>query len=348
MAHRLSIRQNGRVEMAYVGETPWHALGVNVASLQSARDMLTHASMDWPVVTEPVYMSDGNGGYIAIPDKSVILRGDTRYPFDIASDHYNPIQNAQNADTLDAIIANGATVETMGAIDNGARCWALARIPKTFEVVSGDTVDTYILLTWGHDGKHGVSGYLTGIRVVCANTLNMATSGKAGFSVRHSKNAEVRMEDARQALGLVYKEIEDTAATFKRLAEVPMPDGDSRLYLEQVFPYPAGVSETAAQTLARLMGAPVGELEQTAREAMQRVDEVRDICNRLMGSGKGSDYAPGTLWNAYNAVTEYTDHVYPVLQSGQVSATKQQAVLFGATAKVKARALDVAVSMASA
>ena len=78
---------------------------------------------------------------------------------------------------------------------------------------------------------------------------------------------------------------------------------------------------------------------------MQRVDEVRDVVTRLMGTGKGAAYGKDTLWGAYNAVTEYTDHVYPVLQSGQVSAVKQQAVLFGATARVKDRAFNAAVSM---
>lgn len=342
MAHRLSIRANGKVEMAYTGEIPWHKLGTQVSGLQSAMNMMAHAGMDWTVETEPIYLQNG----VLIPDKAAIIRQDTREVFDIASDHYVPIQNAQNAETLDAIIANGATVETMGAIDGGRICWALAKVPKTFEVVSGDVVETYILLTWGHDGKHGVTGYNTGIRVVCANTLNMATAKRAAFSVRHSKNAQVRIDEAREALGIVYKEMEDTAELFRKLAARPLTESESATYIEQVFPYPASVrQESEAETLARLMGNPVGELEKAARDAMARVDEVRGIIVRLMGEGKGSEFAPGSAWNAYNAVTEYTDHVYPVLQSGQVSTTKQQAVLFGATAKVKDRALSLATDL---
>jgi len=80
---------------------------------------------------------------------------------------------------------------------------------------------------------------------------------------------------------------------------------------------------------------------------LARVDEIRDTITRLMGSGRGSEYAAGTAWGAYNAVTEYTDHVYPVLKSGQVSPHRQQSVLFGAMGDTKQRALTEALALVS-
>ncbi len=35
---------------------------------------------------------------------------------------------------------------------------------------------------------------------------------------------------------------------------------------------------------------------------------AREECMVLHETGKGSDMARGTLWGAYNAVTEYVDH----------------------------------------
>ncbi len=346
MAHRLTTT-NGRVEMAYTGEVPWTKLGVQVEGMQSARMMLEHASMTWRVIMEPVYFKDGT----EVPGKRALLREDSRGFFDIASDHYMPIQNVENADTMDALIANGATMETIGSLDDGKRCWALARIPGNFDVVKGDEIKPYVLMAWGHDGKHGVAGKLTPVRVVCNNTLQAAMGyGKwkenSDFFIRHSKNASVNIDAARDALGMVAKQIEDTTELFRALANRPLTQTESTDYVSQVFPYPASVrAESTEETLARLMGNPVGELEKAARDAMGRVDEVRGIIVRLMGEGKGAEYAPGTAWNAYNAVTEYTDHVYPVLQSGQVSTVKQQAVLFGATARVKDRALSLATTL---
>ena len=54
----------------------------------------------------------------------------------------------------------------------------------------------------------------------------------------------------------------------------------------------------------------------------------------------------GTAWAGYNAVTQWTDHTYPVLQSGKVSATRTQSVLFGSYADLKRRALTEALALA--
>ena len=69
----------------------------------------------------------------------------------------------------------------------------------------------------------------------------------------------------------------------------------------------------------------------------------------LYDGGAGHDIpgVRGTAWAAYNAVTEYTDHVYPVLASGAVSQIRQQSVLFGAYAGVKSRALEAALALVS-
>jgi len=38
MAHDLSIRKNGFVEMAYTGERPWHALGQSLPTADNRTD----------------------------------------------------------------------------------------------------------------------------------------------------------------------------------------------------------------------------------------------------------------------------------------------------------------------
>jgi len=48
MAHELEI-VNGQAQMAYVGEVPWHGLGVEVPEETSAMDMMSLAGLDWRV-----------------------------------------------------------------------------------------------------------------------------------------------------------------------------------------------------------------------------------------------------------------------------------------------------------
>jgi hypothetical protein len=58
MAHMISTH-NGRAEMAYSGETPWHGLGTRVAGLATPLEMIGHAGLDWKVSTVPLQTADG-------------------------------------------------------------------------------------------------------------------------------------------------------------------------------------------------------------------------------------------------------------------------------------------------
>src|SRR5262245_37079831 len=171
MAHNLSFN-NGRAEMAYAGETPWHGLGTKVEGLQTVADMLRQAGLEWTVSTQPLYSPDPvNGGYRPVSGRVEIKRDDTHVGLGIATDRYFPINNGKAGDVMEAVLTEGgAHVEVAGALGQGERCWMLAQLPDSFEAVPGDTIKPYILLAWGHDGKHGLALKATPIRVVCQNT----------------------------------------------------------------------------------------------------------------------------------------------------------------------------------
>lgn len=354
MSHQISFA-NGRAEMAYTGDTPWHKLGVKVDGLQTTTAMLAAAGMGWTVGTFPLFCNSRE-----VEGHKAIVRNDTLAVLGVATDRYTPIQNAQAGEIMDALITEGgAHVEVAGALDDGKRCWLLAHIPADFDVVTGDRVRPYMLLAWGHDGQHGVAGKLTNVRVVCNNTLTAAGFGAgrkwsavADVYLRHSGRVDLRVSDARKALGVIRRQVEQTAEAYQSLATRTLTGDEVRDYFAAVFPYAkaaAGAAgETDAESIARLMGSSVDTLRRQAEEARARVDEMRETVARLMGSGRGSEYAPGTAWGAYNAVTEYTDHVYPVLKSGEVSAHRQASVAFGAYGDLKARALTTALDLVTA
>jgi hypothetical protein len=93
-------------------------------------------------------------------------------------------------------------------------------------------------------------------------------------------------------------------------------------------------SEKAFKTfLANIFGTSNQEgkiLSRTAERAFEIVE-----------TQPGADYAPGTWWNAYNAVTYMTDH-----EMGRSDDTRAAAAWFGHNAKRKLDALNVAVEMA--
>lgn len=328
MAHRLSIN-NGKAEMAYTGDTPWHNLGTRVDGLQTAQDMLTHAGLLWTVGTEELFLAPQLNAP-AIEGFRAVIRQDTRKVLGVVTDRYVPIQNTQAGDVMDAMITEGnAHVEVAGALDDGQRLWMLAHVPADFDVVRGDTVKPYVLLAWGHDGKHGLAAKLTPIRVVCNNTLTSALGDKwsksADVYVKHTKNAKLQLAEAQRALGLVRKQAEVTADAYRWLAVAHIDDPTAAKYFGTVFPRPEG--------------------ENVPEESVERWITQQETLAHLYREGAGAHLAPETAWTAYNAITEFTDHVYPVLKSGVVSANRQQSVALGAYADVKGRALREALAL---
>src|SRR5207247_3545561 len=222
MTHQIS-EVNGRAEIAYAGETPWHGLGVKVDGLQTAEDMIRHAGLEWMVGLRRVCGDDGR----PVEGYRFTVREDRGLVLGVVTDQYEPIQNTQAAETIDALVTEGgAHVEVAGALDAGERCWMLAHIPADFEVVSGDAVRPYVLLAWGHDGKHGLAAKLTPIRVVCHNTLTAALgrqwSQTADVYVRHNKNASSRMQEAQAAVRLIRKKVGEARSAYSALASAPI------------------------------------------------------------------------------------------------------------------------------
>jgi phage/plasmid-like protein (TIGR03299 family) len=195
-------------------------------------------------------------------------------------------------------------------------------------------VRPYVLLAWGHDGKHGLAAKLTPIRVVCNNTLTAALgrrwSRTADVYVRHHRNATVRIEEARRAMGLIRKKVEATQVAYTQLASTAI---GAATYFTRVFPVPE---------------RPAGAADDKYDEKLTRWTAHQQRLLELYEAGQGNDLpgVRGTAWAAYNAIAEWADHYYPVLESGKVSSARTTSVLFGHYAELKGRALTEALVLA--
>src|SRR5436190_24046384 len=77
--------------------------------------------------------------------------------------------------------------------------------------------------------------------------------------------------------------------------------------------------------------------------ARRQVLQMRDSAARLFETGRGNDAPPvrGTLWAAYNGVTELADYH---LES-ESPDTRLHSIWFGDAAELKIRAYDAALSL---
>src|SRR5262249_5257411 len=155
--------------MFSVRETPWHKLGRVVREAPSAADAIRLAGLDWPVALQRLRLSDGR----TVNRWAVVRATDGAVVGDAVGPQWTPLQNREAVTWFDPFIqAKQAHFETAGSLCEGRRVWILAELNrKPVEVVPGDAVRKFLLLSNSHDGSLAVRVGFTPVRVVCANTL---------------------------------------------------------------------------------------------------------------------------------------------------------------------------------
>jgi phage/plasmid-like protein (TIGR03299 family) len=313
--------------MAYYGDVPWHGLGKRVPARATSAEMIAAAGLDWKVEKRPARGAKLNkkgeaSRYELIrvprPDEEEILLG-------VVSKRYEPLQNEEAFAFFDPIVGqNKACFETAGALGDGERIWAMAKMPDAIEVVRGDDCYKYLLLSNTHDGQGSVTIKFTSIRVVCQNTLMLAlNNGAKAFTVRHSKRMADRLEEVADILRIAREVYEESASIFRQMAKVQLDAAALAEYLDLVFPKTAGQKERG--------------------EEPERWTHVRETFETLPDLNLPG--VKGTLWAAYNAITRFEDYKHS--RNEEDSSERLERMWFGSSADTKLTALLQAKEFAS-
>jgi len=311
---------NGRVAMAYVGETPWHRIGTHKDRFESVEDAMHAAAIDFTVRIEPLYVKlDSKRVFHKIDLKRAVLRSGDDEVLGCVGDDYEPLQNAEAFSVLKPAMAqHGITIDTAGALGRGDIVWMLAKLPESIEPMPGDKVDGYFLIKTGHNGYTAYDAALTPIRVVCSNTLTIALRQLSNrITLRHVKSDMEQMELVTKMVTELVTNLKKTGEAYKKLAAKKWSFSDMRAYINAV----VGVPDEATKGPKALK---------------------RDAILELTASGAGADITKGTAWGAYNAVTEYVDHVR-VGKSVRMLKARDESSMFGLQASMKAKALELAL-----
>lgn len=307
----------------------WHGLGATVEGLLTAAEALQAAKLEWSVEKKPIMVCGGR----KIPDMFATIRNDDQSVLGIVGDGYNVLQNADAFSFFDTIAERGdAIYETAGSLFGGKKIFITAKIPGLISVGSGeDLSEKYVLLTNSHDGSAAVQAKIILTRVVCNNTLTAALreDGKS-VSIRHSAMMHDRLAMASNLLGVANKKFEAMQESFNAFAKREMTDGEIRNYLLRCF------------NVASVKGDQQFKNQESDVKKEQRA--IAQILE-LHETGAGADMTRGTLWGAFNAVTEWTNHhrTYKEQEGGNSRAdNKLNSIWFGQSAALMDRALQEA------
>ena len=316
MAHELEI-VNGKAQMAYVGAVPWHGLGVKVPADLTPEQMLDAAGLNWSVEKIPAY-AEIAGKQVKIGQSALVRDRDNKI-LDVVSDDWNPVQNAEAFDFFNEFVAAGdMEMHTAGSLKDGQIVWGLAKVKDSFELFKGDQIDSYLLFSNFHKYGHSTDVRFTPIRVVCNNTLTLSLNSSVERMAKISHRKVFKPESVKEMLGIAT----DKLAKYKEMASFlgskKAKDEDIVEYFTRIFPVTGAAKNK--------------EISKNAEMAMS-----------ILHTQPGAEYAEGSWWQPFNAVTYLTDHL-----AGRSADTRLTSAWYGYNKGVKTKALELAVEMAEA
>lgn len=336
MAHEIVFDQSRNINpIAFVGETPWHGLGQQLAPNSPLEVWAKQAGMDWNIESSSVTFHAPKPGSrrtaFNFPGRKVLYRGDTSDALSIVGSNYNIVQPREVLEFFrDLTEAGGFKLNTAGVLYGGTKFWALAETGLEARIMGQDKIDSFLLLATSCDGSLATTAMFTSIRVVCNNTLSFAVdTGERGQARRYLKVPHSRQfnpEEVKAELGLVEKSFDTFIDSANHLAKRRVKDKEALEWLLRVF----GSVKEDEEITPEMLDLP-------------QAKNVKTCLQLYKGAGKGSNLksSEDTAFGLVNAVTEWADHH----RNTRTPDAKLNNAWFGEVANLKQKAWNEALKL---
>lgn len=297
--HSLSMSHQFTSGVFLHGEPAWHKLGHVVDGTMPAREAFALGGALFEVQPRPVY----NGLGDEIEGYRGITRVDNGAVLSIMSESYEPVQNESLLRVAEAL-REDVEMDAVCVLAEGRKVTFTATIRGAAgQVGRGDEIRQNLVGATSHDGTVAFQVLFSPVRVVCANTLAQALGRASADTVRrirHTRNAGALIARLPEIIDVQRGSFTAGIDELKAMAAVSCTD-------QQFADYVAGV-------FAEQMRGTVND--KRGDEGTARPRTVRDLSawetleRKWSGALVGGDLpgVRGTMWGAYNAVTEFLSH----------------------------------------
>jgi len=307
-------------KMMFVGETPWHGLGNQLDEAPTIGEAIDAAGLDWEVGLKDLQTVDG----VPVSHRATYRKTDGSI-LGVVGPRYTPLQNRDAFDWFQPFLDAGeCNLHTAGSLHSGQKVWVLAQLNRdNSEIVKGDEVCKFILLSNSHDGSTAIRVGYTPIRVVCVNTLSYAHkhTNSQLIRIRHTRSSQKNLEQVRDIMDNINVGFEATADQYRFLASKTFNQKDIEKYVKIVL---------------NIKGADE-DIKTRTRNIMD------DILARIEGPKQSAANVRGTYWAAYMGFNEYLNYA-----KGRTVDNRLDSLWFGQNANDNAKALETALEFANA
>lgn len=272
--------------MFYSRQKPWHGLGERVEEALNSADALEKAGLDWTVYQQPVLTAAGD----IIEGFQANTRSTDDKVLGIVSNRYQIVQNNEAFAFTDALLQDGIKYETAGSLQGGKKIWLLAKLPGRFKA-AGDDVESYLVFSNSHDGSGSIRVAITPVRVVCANTLNLALSTtKRSWATVHIGNISEKLEEAQRTIQLAGQYLSVLKFEAEALSRMKISDKKVYEYIQQLLPMP----------------------EEATNQQRTNVNKLREDLILRYQTAPDLVVIPKSAWRFLNAASDFATHKQPL------------------------------------
>jgi len=334
VSHALDFT-TGKAGIAYIGNEPWHGLGQRLTPGAPLDEWQREAGLDWTAKRAGVQFErsivDFDGSEKLLPhnakDHFVLYRSDTGDVLSVVSPKYQPVQPKQIIEFYrDLTEQYGFELETAGSLKDGRRIWALANTKNAMQLRGGDENRLYLLLATSFDGSMSTQARLTNVRVVCNNTIELATQGRAEVVVPHSTVFDADKVKVELKVGEAWEVFKAQSKAMSQ--RVVNKDETVRFFLDVYF------NLKNDEDIAKFRALEGSEA---------RAEKLNERMKAALFNSPGAhmESARGMLWGLVNAVTYDVDHTLP----SRSQENRLNKAWFGEGNTIKQRAWNSALKM---
>ena len=291
-------------EMLTKRAIPWNGIGTDITAATSIENALEMASMNWNVVSSDVYDANNN----LIPGYKANIRDIDGSCLGIVSNKYEIVQNIEAFEFLDALMDEGLSFERAGLFRHGKAIWIQCKLNK-FSIL-GDDYTQYVCFVNSHDGMGAIRAFVTPIRMICSNMLNVAIRNAASkWSIRHTGDIADKWYNISNVLNLSNLYADELNNIAQELIQVDISESQLIDIVENhIFTIPDNSSDRVANNIKQLRN------EFYTRYLAPDLSEFRY-----------------TAWGVIQASADYASHHEPQRNTNAALDSRFETLLTGAS-----------------
>lgn len=257
--------------------------------------------------------------YKTVPDRKVIARDDTYDVLGVFKDGYSMHQYEEwLVNSVSTILDDDLRIGSAGLLKGGAIAWVSVEMEDNLTTRSGIEFRPHLLATTSFDGSISTTYKPVSTFVVCDNTRSAALAeSSTAFKVKHTKNSEMKLLSAREALGVMERLGDNIMEQIEALDAIKVSDATWERFLREL------VKDEAPTDTGK-----------------KRAENTRNQLRNLYRHDDRVAPWAGTAFGVSQAVNTWRQHVRPTRKIGAAERNMLDLVT-GRTGTADAKVLDI-------